>query len=883
MAAAAARDHDIDDALRVAFLGLSRRGLVLLALLPAVVVGLLTTVGPLQMDPVAAWGGVGVGHRPGWLPGFVTIDPNMGTTSFALGVRAALDLMSGRLPLWNHYEGFGAPLLGEMQSAALFPPTLLLLLPHGQAIEQALLQAVAGLGTYLFLRRFGLGRSAALVGGLLFEFNGVFAWLRNAVYNPVAFLPWLMFTVESLFRVAREERAGSERWWTVCLGAIAGALALYAGFPEVVYFYAMLVAGWVVVRGASLPWRRATGFGVDLAAVAVLAVAMAAPVLIGFGQFLREAAVGGHHGVEFRDHFLPPYAFLAALLPYVFGPINAATQAGLAAFWGDIGGYVGVMPLLLAVGGAVCAWRSATSWLLVGWIVLAVGASHGVPVLHGVLTALPLVTIAAYCRYLDAGWIFACVVLAAVFVDRLQNGAPRRAGLVAGGVVLALLAVGVWFARSALAEAWQGAGWQGWAVVLALTTGVAAVGGFVVAMRSRRAQSVVAGLAVGEAVLWFMVPFASTPGFTGVDRALIEFLRGHTGVQRFAIESGTGLAPNFGSVFGIPSMNYDDLPVPARTATYVTSRLDATNDGVIFGHNGAVPPAEQAARQARFVAALPGYAAAGVRYVLSTGDMNLAPAYGFVPGNPTVAALGAGEALTAEFEGAAAARIGAVSVLVGTYDGKADGGLRVRLCQEARCATGAAPLATAPDNRGLLISLEEPFALAAGVPTRLSITKEGGGQNVALWLRPVSTSRSLPVVDWVEAGEPRPILRTARTTVYELAGARPYADAPGCRVTVRSQDSIETDCAAPSRLLRLEVFMQGWTARVGGAVAPIVAVEDTFQGVEVPAGASVVTFSYAPGGVREAMPVALGTLAVCLGVLGRAFWRQRGCRGGRRR
>ncbi|HXE17888.1 MAG TPA: hypothetical protein VN632_11710, partial [Stellaceae bacterium] len=59
-------------------------------------------------------------------------DPNIAITSQALGHRAALDLLSGHVPWWNYFEGIGAPLAGEMQSAALFPLTPLLWFEDGQ-------------------------------------------------------------------------------------------------------------------------------------------------------------------------------------------------------------------------------------------------------------------------------------------------------------------------------------------------------------------------------------------------------------------------------------------------------------------------------------------------------------------------------------------------------------------------------------------------------------------------------------------------------------------------------------------------------------------------------------------------------------------------------
>ncbi len=42
-----------------------------------------------------------------------------------------MDLLHGHLPWWNYYEGIGSPLVGEMQSAAFFPLTLLFGLSSG--------------------------------------------------------------------------------------------------------------------------------------------------------------------------------------------------------------------------------------------------------------------------------------------------------------------------------------------------------------------------------------------------------------------------------------------------------------------------------------------------------------------------------------------------------------------------------------------------------------------------------------------------------------------------------------------------------------------------------------------------------------------------------
>ena len=67
-------------------------------------------------------------------------------------------------------------MLGETQSAALFPPTLLTVFSNGQLYEHMLLELIAGICTYLLLRRILVARPAALAGAIAFALCGKFAW-----------------------------------------------------------------------------------------------------------------------------------------------------------------------------------------------------------------------------------------------------------------------------------------------------------------------------------------------------------------------------------------------------------------------------------------------------------------------------------------------------------------------------------------------------------------------------------------------------------------------------------------------------------------------------------------------------------------------------------
>lgn len=861
-------------------------GAVLVLVFVPALLAAFAVFGPFVTDATLVFGGMSYDVGQGPLLGTGTIDPNMGFTAYALGLRAAREVLSGALPLWNHYEGLGAPLLGEMQSAALFPPTLLLLLPHGQMIEQAFLQAVAGLGTFLFLRRFGLGVAAALAGGLLFELNGVFAWLRNAIFNPVAFLPWLFYVVESLFVAAAGAAAAGrrmrERVPMVALGAVAAALAVYAGFPEIVYLYSLLVLLWAAGRAVALPWRRALAFAGDLAGVGVLALMISAPVLLAFGGFIGQAELGGHQADRFADATLPPPAMLMYLLPYVFGPIFALAHPILNPIWGGIGGYVGIMPLLLGLGGLITGWRRPMLWVLGLWILLAVGATQNAPLLKALFVHVPLVKITAYCRYLNASWSFAAIVLSAAFIDRIPV-MPRSLRLRVGTrsvlLTLVVLAGAVIAARpllSYITRAHMGRTDAALSFAVAGLLLALAAGAFCLRTSSLARTAIILFASV-EALAAFLVPFASFPRRASLDQALISFLQQNIGMQRVAAASGAGIAPNFASTFEIPYLNWDDLPVPRRTIDFIHKRIDASADPILFRPNAIWRGlADERVRRADLIAHLPEYAAAGVRYLLAEPNFFAVAAYDLkdMAAQPTILhpaqtlryTIGAGFGM---------ATLKALVLRVATFKGRADGQLRARICQADRCAEGVAGLKGAVDNSGLLIRLSQSMTLTADTPYELTLNTIDGHEDVAVWSLPLANATAspdepVPEMAFVSAQAPAPVLQTPTTAVFELASPRPYVQAEGCRVEAGSFDTITADCERASRLVRLEVMMEGWQARVNGVAAPVVPVEETFQAVDLPAGRSTVAFRYAPRGVRESAWLAaatlLGLLAACVGV-----------------
>jgi len=842
-------------------------------------IALFSIFGPFLTDTVYLYSGVAVNVQASGLAGFPTIDPNAGFTSFALGARAALDLLSGHLPLWNHYEGLGTPLLGEMQSAALFPPTLLLAFPHGQALEQAFLQLVAGVGSFLFFRKFGLGAKAALSGSLLFEVNGVFAWLRNAIFNPAAFLPWLLFAVEGMHAMA--ERPLRQRLPLICVGAAMAALALYAGFPEEVYFYSLLLMGWVALRMTELSVRQALIFVSDLLLTGLIALALSAPLLVAFVDFLGEAALGGHGGNGFYGAWLNSGAIIQYIIPYIFGPIFASTNQTVSGIWGNTGGYIGFAPVVIALAGLFTPGRRAVKIFLVGWVFIALSVTHGMPGIYQAFMTLPLVKLAASYRYLNTSWIFCVIFLCALFIDRLPAvPQPMSRWILIGAVACGLLsivaaAVGAW---PLVLELWRESSLCHRSFIVGALLSVAALSFCIVGAAclgsTGATATVVSGILVAEAMAWFLLPYFSYPREAGIDNDAISFLRANIGYQRILSTTEAGLSPNYGSYYGIPQLNYNDLPAPKATAKYIKATLDPYAD-----KNNFIPdwPVQNADRAAVFKERLSQYAQAGVKYVLVGTDFGFTPAFSILPAGKYAYPLGAGARvkISAQATSTNPLSVTAVSLLVGTYNNISTGHLKVTLCAYATCAEGLSDLGSAEDNKPLRIALDHPIVMEVGTKYTISIEKLDGDKYVALWMFPLASANTgieivgtpttprdkyLPDLRFLSGSEENLVYRGRSMSIYELPNTRDYFSAPSCTFLPLSHDRVNASCTRSSKLIRLELFMQGWSATVNGQPAPIVISDGVFQTIDLPAGDAQVRFTYEPPGFKVALVAAATSL-----------------------
>lgn len=586
---------------------------VSVAVVAAVVVAHLPfLLGFLEQNPLGPRSALSVPatYSPGLLRGYDTADPNDGFVSQALGHRAALDLLSGHLPWWNPYEGTGAPLAGETQSAALFPPTLLMRLADGQVWEHMLLAVVAGLSTFLLLRRICVNRWASAAGGVAFALNGTFAWYYAPNVNPLAFLPLLLIGIELAFAASVAGKRGG--WWLI---AVAGALSVYAGFPEVAYIDGLLGLFWFAWRCGCISSNRLLLLVRKCAAGLICGTLLSAPLLIAsFGYFTR-ADLASHGGGGNAAFHLPLQVLPELVLPYVYGPIFSSSTPAYA--WD--GGYLTASLVLFALIGLFAKGRRGLRFTLLVWILLALARIYGQPPLLGeVLGVLPGMSRVAFYRYAFASLELAVVVLAALGLDAVARGLQTRRRLLWIGLVSLLLVVLA--ALEARRVSPEGAGGlrlhSYFGVSVVCGAAIVLVGVSVALVRNAGVRTLLVALLVAaEALVLFAIPEASAPRHLQVDRAPVDFLQSHLGNSRFFTLGP--LQPNYGSYFGIGSLNVNDIPIPEAFSKYVHSRLDQVVQPHVFvGTYGGSRPVSAPSPEDELLRNLAGYRAAAVSYVL---------------------------------------------------------------------------------------------------------------------------------------------------------------------------------------------------------------------------------------------------------------------------
>ena len=678
------------------------------------------------------------------------IDPNVGFITQPLGHLSAMDLLHGHLPWWNYYEGLGQPLAGEMQAASFFPLTLLFAFPAGLLWFHICLELIAGFSTYFLAKRLGVPMIFATAAGCLFALNGTFAWVGNAVLNPIAFLPLLLLGIEMVYDSTQTK---NNRGWY--LAAIAIALAFYSGFPEVAYFNGLFALGWAAVRLFSLP-KDSRGRAIGRLGIAGgVGIALSLPILVPFADFSKVANLGHHTAAIDGTAHISIHAIQMFFDPYVHGTLF--TNLNVASVWGGIGGYftasVGALALLGLFGQRLRPLRI----YLAAWTVIGLCGAWNFLELRKVWNLIPLIENVSFGRYIMSSCELSFVLLAAFgLMDLAESAKAKRLFTVTTSVMLLGL-VWIVLAASSLNDHIIYSGRARYIYAFLDAIPFIAIIALLVLGRLTKYKIVpllVALVLVGESLLMFGVPGGGSAKIVNVDLAPIQYLQQHEGNYRFF--DFAVLTPNWGSQYGLNELNAIDLPFPKKFSQLIERQLypglTPSNQFVI--HNGMTG---MVAQEDEIVSHFTYYEAASVKYLMMPAALVISPAL-----------------------------------------------------------------------------------------TNLGVTK---------------------------------VFSDAKVDIYQMPDPRPFMStrSSSCTVTTLNVDKASVDCPnGSSTLIRTELMMAGWRARVNGEVVTIKTVDHgAYQSVKVPQGTSTVTYSFLPPHEKYAVLLALlaGLFLIVVWVLERRYLR----------
>jgi hypothetical protein len=482
----------------------------------------------------------------------------------------------GRLPLWNSMALSGTPLLGNDQTGALSPLTLLTLpFSPAQAVSLMMIAKlwIAGLGTAFFLRQLGAGGLAAFLAGLAFATSSALTvWLGYPNSTVVALMPLGFAALEWYLR---EDRPAA----LAVLAVDLGLMFLAGHAPTDAHLIGALAVYGVVRLVAPQPrrWKKLSG----LVAAGVAGLLIGGIQVLPFLEALRNGTIFNLRlGERAGEGHLALSSVLTWVVPNSQGNPAIDGLNGRAPNFSESSGFAGIGILLLSPLGAAWLWRRRRSAALglIGLGAVAAGIVYGP--LSKIAGRLPILEVSNNAR-LIAVLCFVAAVLGGLGLEAVIGGARRprsRLSLAAlpigaGGL---LMLGGAWvllYRRRGGVDALLAPvhGHIGFWVAVALISVIVALA-FIVSGRwgdaPRLASSGLAVLALVEAMLyaWPYNPMSRLQEVPPPSQAM-DWLRAHAG-DRSVAAVFPAMIPQSATLYSLHDVSGYDTVVATRVVEY---------------------------------------------------------------------------------------------------------------------------------------------------------------------------------------------------------------------------------------------------------------------------------------------------------------------------
>ncbi len=262
--------------------------------------------------------------------------------SFTYPMRTlAVDIMQqGQLPLWNPYILMGTPLLANLQSAP-FSPTIFLYFLTDTATAWGL-QVVAQhflamLFMYVLLRYWKIGKSASLLGGLIYAFAGFNTiWSQWNIHTlTAAFLPIIIYFAEKLIEEKKKI--------TGVFLSVSIAAQLLSGYPQLFIYTAAAIV--ILLIGKT---NKIINF-INISKFVLLGIGLSTIQLLpGLELILNSQRAS--EPIPFKWVFLPFAKTITFLIADFFGSHSAGNYWGPQNYTSNTG-FIGIGVFILLIVG----------------------------------------------------------------------------------------------------------------------------------------------------------------------------------------------------------------------------------------------------------------------------------------------------------------------------------------------------------------------------------------------------------------------------------------------------------------------------------------------------------------------------------------------------
>lgn len=343
-------------------------------------------------------------------------------------------LKSGQIPYWNPNNFGGNPHVGNFQSAVFSPFNILyFILPFIDAwsIVVLLQPLLAGVFTYLYVRKIGVSKTGSVVSSACYMFCGfIVVWMAYGTLSMVAsFLPFLLYGIESFVR--------SKKYLSLIVISLGVPIVFFSGHFQIgiyVFLFSLVYAFFRVLQTKKyklyIPLTISFLIGVFISLLQLI------PSIQLYAAAVRSEIFNSSGGI--------PFQYLITLIaPDFYGnPVTRNDWVGQYAEWAS---FVGLTPVFLALF-AVCYKRSFYSifFALSSLIIFLLALDWSLQSFIGSLK-IPVISTSNPTRIIVL-FSFSVAVLSGLGIDVLKELIKKSQykKILVVGSFITLFLVGVW-------------------------------------------------------------------------------------------------------------------------------------------------------------------------------------------------------------------------------------------------------------------------------------------------------------------------------------------------------------------------------------------------------------------------------------------------------